>query len=178
MNNFLGQAFANTQCVELILVWFLFWIQNFSCPHICQKNLDSPRVGSKPSLKVLQIYPCHDESCSESLPAQSALVMSLSASVPSSHIIARQFLDSLQWLWVWGTSGTGWFWQDSEIFGVSHEQRWELEKGGLQARREYTASLTIHLEAPKHWVLKSSQKKWTSPSHCSIFTSLILKIYT
>ena len=38
-----------------------------------KKSLDSPRVGSKPSVKVLQIYRCHDESRSESAPTQGGL---------------------------------------------------------------------------------------------------------
>lgn len=69
------------------------------------------------------------------LPAhrQSTFMTSLSGPMPSScHITSSHFLNLLQWLLVWDTSRTCWFFYVPEIFGISQEQGWELEKASLQ----------------------------------------------
>lgn len=118
-------VFSLTLCVE------------FRSSHvlICHKNLDSPRMCWKAALKILlQIYPCPDPLL-WGLPThrQSTFMTSLSGPMLSScHITSCHFLNFLQWLWVWDTSRTCWFFYVPEIFEISQEQGWELEKVSLQ----------------------------------------------
>ena len=151
-----------------------------------KKSLDSPRVGSKPSGKVLQIYGCPDDSCSESLPSLKALVTPLRVPEPSSHIIACQFLDCLQWFWVWGTSGTCWVFQDFlEVFlsfpgNLGDLLRTEVRtRNGASPGQKVTHCIPISLFwGPPGLNPEIYQKEWESTSHFSILTSLILHLYT
>lgn len=95
----------------------------------------------------------------------------------TTNITACQFLDFLQWLslrYQWNMPILTALWN----LWALPRTKVELEKDCLQTRRSYYASLMILLRVPKDWILRSPQKQWASPSHCSIFISLLPKIPT